>query len=210
MIEIETLEGKLRDFQNYISKEDVNVMDTISFPGRIWLVETEEQCQAAFEKISQLKVVGFDTESRPAFKKGQSFPVSLIQICGDDECWLFRLGETGFHDFWVSFFSDPSILKIGVAVHDDFRDLKKFKKFQQRGVVDFNKVGPKLGFKCNGLRRLSALVLGKKVSKAFQVSKWDEPLSEGQILYAATDAYVPLLLWEELKQNFDLKELDGV
>lgn len=208
MVELETLLGKKKSFPNYIDKQEVTNLENIAFSGKIHLIDTPEKAAEAFAVLGKLSFVGFDTETRPSFKRGESFPVSLIQISDGKECWIFQLGKIGFDPFWVDFFQNKEILKIGLAIQDDFKDLKSFKPFQQKGVVDLNKIGPKLGFRCNGLRRLSAILLNKKVSKTFQVSKWDQELSDGQILYAATDAYVPILLWRELLENFDLKELN--
>ena len=142
-------------------------------------------------EIEQIKILGFDTETRPSFKKGQRHKVSLLQLADDRSAWLFRLNMIGLPPELAAMLADPDIIKIGVAIHDDIKALRNLRPFEPGGFVDLQTVVADHGIKQLGLKKLSAIVLGFSISKSQQVSNWEAPaLTEPQQLYAATDAWV--------------------
>jgi len=142
-------------------------------------------------KLTKGEIIGFDTETRPAFKKGVYYDCSLVQIALPGEVILFRLNKIGFPSILIDILSDESLHKIGIALHDDILQLKKIEPFEPNSFVDLNVICPKMGFESIGAKKLSALVLGIQISKRQQVSNWEKhELSDAQIRYAATDAWI--------------------
>lgn len=173
-----------------ISKEEINDLPLARYEGPIELIKDPKDVAAAVKAIRAQRVVGFDTETRPVFKKGQSFPTSLIQMAGENTVWLFQLNKLDGIEELVGILTDPNILKVGVALRDDFIKLKELQEFQEEGVVDIASMSQKLDIVNTGLRSLCAIFLNFRISKAAQVSNWGrQDLSETQLTYAATDAW---------------------
>jgi ribonuclease D len=153
--------------------------------------------------------LGFDTETRPAFRKGVSYDVALLQISTLEKAYLIRLNQIGFPKPLKELLEDPNIVKIGAAVRDDLKALKKLDKtFHPQSFFDLNEELKKVGFHNVGVRNLSAMVLNIRISKAEQVSNWEaEKLTEKQMRYAATDAWACLEIFYELEKKGYLDEL---
>ncbi|BDD03174.1 3'-5' exonuclease [Aureibacter tunicatorum] len=185
--------------KKHITKEEINELPLVSYEGEVVVAETNDEIFDAINEINKYNRVGFDTESRPAFKKGQYFPVSLIQIATPEKVYLLRIKDTGLTKPIADFLSNGDIEKIGVALHDDIKDLKKLAKFNDSGFIDLGKVAKSLDLVNSGARSLAGLILGFRISKSQQTSNWEnETLNENQISYAATDAWVCLKIYEEL------------
>jgi ribonuclease D len=151
--------------------------------------------------------LGFDTETRPTFKKGDQHSVSLLQLSTRDEAFLFRLNYFGFPEELVSLLADPDILKVGVAILDDIRALRKLRKFDAGGFVELSNIGSELGIVTCGLRNLAAIFFGVRISKKEQLTNWERPdLNSSQCLYAATDAWICLKMFRFLKKEKVLPE----
>ena len=147
-------------------------------------------------------MLGFDTETRPTFKRGQTFPPSLLQLASPHTVFLFQLGKLQQRDALRALLGNPRISKVGVAVHDDILKLQELVDFQAAGFLDLSTFTRKNGIVNTGLRNLVALFLGFRISKAAQVTNWSKSmLTEAQITYAATDAWVSLLLHQHLKER---------
>lgn len=187
-------------FIKEITKAEVNELPVEKFTGKIVLVTQKEQVKQAIAEISQYKVVGFDTESKPAFQKGEYNPVSLLQIAVSDVVYLFRINMTGFTEELVSLFSDPDILKVGISIRDDIKELLKLAHFEPQGILELNTVAGELGVKHAGVRSLSAIFLEIRISKTQQTTNWErKDLNEKQLRYAATDAWVCLEIYKKLE-----------
>ena len=174
-----------------ISKESLADFPMGKYNGPIELIRNRRQAEKAIREIKKCKILGMDTESRPAFRKGQSFPVALLQIATDRKVYLFRLLETGPLQGLADILGDENIVKVGIAPRDDLKDLAKTMHFTPKNVIDLNKMAEEKGYESVGAKKLSAMVLGIRISKAQQVSNWENShLSRAQIEYAATDAWI--------------------
>lgn len=177
-------------------------MEPISFQGSITVVDSISKAEKALNKLFEAKCIGFDTESRPAFFKGQKFPVSIIQLATDDEAFIFQLKYVRFAGRLVELLSDESIVKVGVGVQDDIRRLNELCKFKQGGFFDLSAEMKKKGVIQSGARALTARYLGRKLVKSSQKTNWAlSRLSSRQLEYAATDAWICLQLLEYVKND---------
>jgi len=174
-----------------ISSEEIEKYDLSWFRGEIVLVEDMETFKKSFPRLLGSPVLGFDTETRPSFRKGSKNKVSLIQLANDELACLFRINKIGFPEELSDLLANPEVTKAGVAVHDDIRFLKRVNGFIPSGFVELQKFVKDFGIENSGLKKLAAIVLGFKISKRQQVSDWEaDKLSDAQQIYAATDAWV--------------------
>ena len=174
-----------------ISKEEIAALPLSGYQGQIDLIANRANAEKAIEEIKKCTVIGMDTEARPAFRRGVIYPVSLLQLATDKKVYLFRLLKTGVIPGIIEILEDKNKIKIGIAPGDDMKDLAKSRHFIPQNIIDLNKYAQQNGFESIGAKKLSALVLGIRISKAQQVSNWEaKRLSQAQINYAATDAWI--------------------
>jgi len=186
-------------FASNISKEDINLLPLDKYEGSVVLIEEEDQLEAAFERINRAAYVGFDTETKPVFVKGETNDVSLLQIALTDVVFLIRIHLTGLRPAIIAFFENETIMKLGVGLRDDLIFLRRIQEFEPRGFIELNEMVNTINIEANGLRKLTAIILGFRISKNAQVSNWESPqLNEKQVIYAATDAWVCLEMYEKL------------
>ncbi|WP_158859175.1 3'-5' exonuclease [Lunatibacter salilacus] len=192
-----------------ITKEEVNGFELGAFEGKIILIDELEGLQKMYEDLNSKKSIGFDTETRPAFRRGVSYDVALIQLATDDTAYLIRINKIGFPREVKRILENPDIVKIGAAVRDDLKGLKKLSPtFKPSSFFDLNEELKKVGFLNVGVRNLSAMVLGIRISKSEQVSNWEaDQLTDKQELYAATDAWACLAIFQKLLDNGTLEPL---
>ncbi|HUV01042.1 MAG TPA: 3'-5' exonuclease, partial [Bacteroidales bacterium] len=147
-------------------------------------------------------ILGFDTETRPSFRKGRKNKVSLIQLATGDLSCLFRINKIGIPEELIELLANPEVIKAGVAIHDDIRFLKGVKKFIPSGFIDLQKFVKDYGIESSGLKKLAAIILGFRISKSQQVTDWEaDSLTEAQQVYAATDAWVCYEIYSKLINN---------
>lgn len=174
-----------------ISKAEINELPLIAWEGDLRILETVEAMEAAASELKNESHLGFDTETRPTFKKGQYYPPALIQLATEDCVYLFRISKTKTLAPVLPILESPKILKTGVAIKDDVKELRAMEDFQPGGFIEIAEITLKLGYENRGLRALAGLLLGGRISKAAQVSNWARPeLDDKQIRYAATDAWI--------------------
>ncbi|RPA66795.1 3'-5' exonuclease domain-containing protein 2 [Cyclobacteriaceae bacterium YHN15] len=192
-----------------ISKESINDLPLGQFKGEIVLVDSMDQVKEAADELFRHKLLGFDTETRPSFRKGTLYYVSLLQLATDDMAFLIRLNEIGMPGLIQEILEDSGIIKIGAAVLDDLRGLRKVSLgFEPQSFFDLNEELKKVGFENVGVRNLAAMVLNMRISKSEQVSNWEaSELTDKQKLYAATDAWVCLEIYKKLQYQGYLDEL---
>lgn len=192
-----------------ISKEEVNALEIGAFKGDIILIDNVGLLTDAARELRKFNYIGFDTETRPAFKKGIFHQVSLLQLATPDVAFLLRLNQLGLPSMIQQILEDPEIVKIGAAVRDDLKALRKLvPTFSPNSFFDLNEELKRIGFLNVGVRNLSAMVLNIRISKSEQVSNWEgEKLTEKQKLYAATDAWACLEIFSELNKKGYLQDL---
>jgi len=189
-------------FQKSITKEEVNKLPLQAFDGEIIMVDQYEELYDAVQYLKKYPILGFDTETRPSFKKGRVNGVALLQLAANSKTFLFRLNRIGLPVELTDLLGNPDILKVGAAIKDDIRGLQKLNDFDANGFLELQQYVSNFGIESFSLKKLSAIVLNFRISKRQQVSNWEaEVLSPGQLKYAATDAWVSLKIFETLKLN---------
>jgi ribonuclease D len=174
-----------------ISKAEINELPLIAWEGEIQILESAEEMEAAASILANESHLGFDTETRPSFKKGDYYPPALIQLATEHCVYLFRISETETFDPLLPILESPDILKTGVAIKDDVKELRAMEDFTPNGFVEIADITVKLGYENRGLRALAGLLLQGRISKAAQVTNWARPkLDNKQVRYAATDAWI--------------------
>jgi len=187
--------------------ENITIEEIISyelswFRGEIVIVDSLEMFYKVYPDVADSKILGFDTETKPSFRKGIKHRVSLIQLANDKKAWLFRINKTGIPRELSGLLSDENIIKAGVAIHDDLRFLRNIRKFEPAGFIDLQTYVKDFGIRSSGLKKLAAIVLGIRISKRQQVSDWESgQLSEAQKVYAATDAWVCHQIYKRLSER---------
>lgn len=178
-------------FKPDLTKDEVNECPLFKYEGEVVLVQDEETLEAVLPALYAERVLGFDTETKPTFKKGKMHDPALIQLAAADKVYLFLLKKLPLDERLAGVLADPGIVKAGVAIADDFRSLQNLFGFQPAGLVDLSGVARKNNISMFGLRGLAACFLGVRISKTARCSNWGNTrLSAQQITYAATDAWV--------------------
>jgi len=173
-----------------ISKEEVAQLPKLVFGGDILVIQTQAELSQWLPVLINEKILGFDTETKPNFKKGEFNGIALLQLSSSKLALLIRIKELGLPNDLIKLLEDPTILKIGAAIRDDIKALQKIRKFNPSGFIDLQSVVPEYGISSLSVRKLSAIVLGHKVSKTQQLSNWESPnLTDAQKQYAAIDAW---------------------
>ena len=181
-----------------ISKEELEALPIATFKGKIILVDSDDKVAVAVNQLKKYRFLGFDTESKPEFRRGQQNKLALIQLSSPDFCCLFQLRGIKNLQPILELLADESILKIGLAVKDDFHSMKQF-SFQPRGFVDIQDVAKNSGIEDMSLQKIYAIVFGEKILKKQRLSNWSLPtLSTAQKQYAALDAWSCLRIYTKL------------
>ena len=182
-----------------ISNEEINELPLGAFDGRVEIIDQAGQLEEAFSEIKKHAVVGFDTETKPVFVSGQFNHVSLVQIALPKKVFLVRLKSVGMTPQIIHFFENEKILKAGVALRDDIKALQKLKHFKAEGFFELAELAKQSGLQVESVKKLTALLLGFRISKSAQTSNWEAAVfNEKQISYAATDAWVCLNIYNKL------------
>jgi ribonuclease D len=179
------------EYQRALSPEELNQLPIGRYPGEVWVVDTPAQRAEMQADLGQETLVGFDTETRPAFRVGEHYPPSLVQIATARRVYLLPLQRLDFADQLSILLRNPASAKAGVAMAYDLRELQALFPFEPAGIVDLGLVAKRHGLRQTGLRNLAGLFLGLRIPKGNKTTNWSLPrLSEAQIRYAATDAWV--------------------
>lgn len=194
----------MKTLYNKYDKHAISALPRVLFEGRVIVIQTESDAEKAVDYLLAFPLVGIDTETRPSFKKGMTNKVALLQVSTEDTCFLFRLNRIGVPSSVKRLLQDSRILKVGLSLRDDLMSLHKRDDFNPEGFVDLQDYVRAFGIEDQSLQKLYANVFGEKISKGQQLTNWEaDVLSEGQKLYAATDAWACVKLYNELNRLKD-------
>ena len=185
-----------------ISKKEISALPLKHYTGSIHVIDSDAKMRAAVRFLGREKVLGFDTETRPAFKKGVSYLPSLLQLAAGDRVYIFQIRRINSHKSLAGILADHNVLKTGISVSEDIRKLKDILPFEPSRFIELAGLAAKVGIKNAGIRGLAALLFGFRISKHTQCSRWDAPtLTHAQIVYAATDAWICREIYFTLKKR---------
>ena len=185
-----------------ISKQQIAELDKVVFKGEIFVVDHLAQVKEAVDHLSSNIVVGFDTETKPAFKRGQINNVALLQLATEEECFLFRLNKIGYPKELENLMCDINVKKIGLSLRDDFAALRKRTGRKPENFIDLQLFVDKFDIEDSSLQKIYAILFGQKISKSQRLSNWEAAvLSPAQQSYAAIDAWACLHIYNHLTQK---------
>lgn len=192
-------------YQKSINKEEVKRLQSGRFTGEVMILDRNSGVPVkVVQEMKNCNLLGFDTETRPSFKKGRKNRLALLQLATAQRAYLVRCNQLGLPGPIIDILQDSGILKVGVAVRDDIRGLQKYAPFEPQGFVELQDYVSQFGIENNGLRGIAAIVLHIKISKSQQLSNWEnKTLSDAQVLYAATDAWACHEIYQNLSANED-------
>lgn len=191
----------LADLKRRVSREEINAMPLVAWEGDVRIIRNFSQWKAAEALMRKDGILGFDTETRPTFRKGKLNAPALVQIATADTVYLTQLGWAPFGAYQARLLSDPEIVKVGVGIGDDMRALGKIYPFEPAGIVDLAQIAKSHAIPNQGIRSLAASLFGWRISKGSQCSNWSlRQLSPRQIAYAATDAWIGRMIYMRLTE----------
>ena len=184
-----------------ITKETIRELPLVQFEGRIHVVDTLERLTKALSKLQKEDRLGFDTEKKPTFVKGDYNHTALVQLSTHSDAYLFQLKKIGFADELKALLEDTNIQKFGVSITDDLKELNRVSPFNPAGFIDLAQSAKENDIPYFGLRNLTAFFLDRRLSKGQQVSNWENGiLTRPQKIYAATDAWVALRIHDGMRK----------
>ena len=184
---------------NKYEKSKISDLPKVLFEGRIVVVLTESEAQKAVDYLLSQPILGVDTETRPSFKKGQMHHVALLQVSSHDVCFLFRLNQMGLSPSVKRLLEDQKVPKIGLSLRDDLHSLRTLGDFETGNFIDLQDHVREIGVEDLSLQKLYANFFGLRISKREQLTNWEaDILNDKQKMYAATDAWTCIMLYEEL------------
>lgn len=188
-------------FPQHIDKATIQTLPLAFFEGEVVVIDKPDMVAEAASYLRQHTILGVDTEARPSFKRGVHYPTALVQISTLERCYLFRLTHVGLPVEIAEIFANPSICKVGLAFKDDINGLRRRRDFKPANCVDLQSIVCKYGIMELGLQKIFAIVFGKKISKAQQLTNWENShLTAEQARYASTDAWATLSIYLALQQ----------
>ena len=203
----------ISSFPAHIDKVAIQELPITFFEGEVIIVDHPDQVASAIEYLSQHTVLGVDTEARPSFKRGVHYPTALVQVATLERCYLFRLTHVGMPQELADIFANSNICKVGLAFKDDLTGLKRRRNFKPTKCIDLQTIVCKYGIMELGLQKIFAIIFSKKISKAQQLTNWENSyLTPEQARYASTDAWATLKIYLELQKTKPLskKEIEAL
>ncbi len=196
-------------FRKSITKDELHLMPVKAFEGDIEVIDSSIGVRHALSYLQHQPVLGFDTETKPNFRRGSTNKVALLQLATEDKAFLFRLNRIGLPMTVAGLLAAPDIVKVGVAIHDDIKVLQSLFRYSPAGFIDLQKFVKRFDIDDAGLSKLAAIVMNFRISKRQQLSNWENmELTRPQLVYAATDAWVSYVIYNKLL-SFSGQELNN-
>jgi len=195
------------ELKKTISKEELNELPLIAFEGEIVEVSNFSVFNKVIPELEAQTILGFDTETRPSFKKGTTNSVAILQLSTDKKAYIFKIKNIGLPKKLTRILKNPKIIKAGVAIRDDIKALQKISYFEAAGFVELQNFVQEFGIENFSLKKLSGIVLNIRISKSQQLSNWEnQNLTREQQVYAATDAWVGFKIYKNLISQKELSK----
>lgn len=183
-----------------ITKEEIAELPQAEFTGRVIVIDNPVDCRKALRYLMTQERLGFDTETRPSFKRGEHHKVALLQVSTLDECFLFRLNRIGLTPEIIALFESPDIMKIGLSIKDDMHQMHSLGDFDPQNMVELQSHVKQYAITDNSLQKVYAIIFSERISKGQRLTNWEaDTLSESQCGYAALDAYACLRIYNHLE-----------
>lgn len=189
-------------YQSKIEKSDISTLPPCDITGEIIVIDRSEDVAAAIEDLKQCPLIGFDTETRPSFRRGESNTISLLQLATEKRAYLFRLKKIGPNQLLKDLLESNDYLKVGLSVHDDFHSLNRWMPCRPNNFIELQRYVKAFGIEEMSLQKIYAIVFHKRISKRQQLSNWEaEELTPAQQQYAAIDAWACRNIYYELQRK---------
>jgi len=199
---------KMSTFSLAISKQAVAEMPVVVFDGPITIVDTAERLEVALDDLCTHKIIGFDTETKPSFKKGCLNKVALMQLSTDSHNYLVRLNRLGLPSGLKDFLENPDITKVGLSVHDDFSVIRRTETVEPKGFIELQNYVRRFSISDCSLQKIYAIVFGMRISKKQRLTNWEaQTLTPQQQTYAALDSWACLHIYRYLSEGHFNPEL---
>ena len=187
-------------YQSKIEKSLISTLPPCDITGEIIVIDRPEDVATAVDDLKQCTLIGFDTETRPSFRRGESNTISLLQLATDKRAYLFRLKKIGPNQLLKDLLESEEHMKVGLSVHDDFHSLNRWMPCRPKNFIELQKYVKAFGIEEMSLQKIYAIVFNKKISKRQQLSNWEaEELTPAQQQYAAIDAWACRDIYYKLK-----------
>lgn len=192
----------INDYIISIPKPQLAQLPMAKFHGHIIVIDRPEQVDESIAILRESEIIGFDTETRPSFKKGALNEVALLQLAVPGTCFLFRINRIGMLPQIIDLLQDPECLKVGLSIHDDFLNLHRIAEFSPEGFIDLQAYVKQFHIVDNSLTRIHAILYGERVSKGQRLTNWEaETLTESQKEYASLDASACIRIYTTLSRG---------
>lgn len=189
-------------YQSKIEKSDISTLPPCDITGEIIVIDRSEDVASAIEELKQCPLIGFDTETRPSFRRGESNTISLLQLATEKRAYLFRLKKIGPNQLLKDLLESNDYLKVGLSVHDDFHSLNRWMPCRPNNFIELQRYVKAFGIEEMSLQKIYAIVFHKRISKRQQLSNWEaEELTPAQQQYAAIDAWACRNIYYELQRK---------
>ena len=194
---------------NKVDKAMISHLKRVEFYGKIFVITTPAEAEHAVDYLLSQPVLGFDTETRPAFEKGKHYYCSLLQVSSRTECFLFRLNKTGLCPAVVRLLGDEQVTKVGLAWNNDMLSLRQLGNFKPGRFIDLQDMVRELGIEDQSLVKIYANLFGERISKAERLSNWERnELTAKQMEYAAIDAWACVRIYNEVNRLLTTRDFE--
>ena len=194
---------------NKVDKAMISQLKRVEFYGKIYVVTSPVEAEHVVDYLLSQPILGFDTETRPAFEKGKRYQCSLLQVSTRTDCFLFRLNKTGLCPAVVRLLGDEQVTKVGLAWNNDMLSLRQLGSFKSGRFIDLQDMVRELGIEDQSLVKIYANLFGERISKAERLSNWERSeLTDKQKEYAAIDAWACVRIYNEVNRLLSTRDYE--